>query len=351
MIIGLGLGCSTTKEDFKIAFGTPKAIGIGFLSQYFIMPVCAYLFSIIFNLTENQAVGCILIGCSPGGTTSNLFTYWSKGNTALSITMSFCSTMAAFFMLPLLIFLLLNLAYDLEDITIPWFSIIASLLLILIPCCGGLYLRHKNTEYKIKDKFIWQWVESLMSILGFIFLIGAFVTSIMEQGEEIISANVNVWITGAILQPLGCFVGYYIAKKLNQTRQNCRTIALETGVQNFTLTIALITLAFNGTQRNEILVYPLVYGFMYIINSFWIVCLLRYVIAPSDGDDYSNNESKIRGINGSESLDFQGKSEEGTHYVAISKDAIQDVIDDNNIVNNEVEVELTNQDNIQIEEP
>ena len=85
VIIGLGLGASTQVDDFKKALATPQAVCIGLCSQYLLMPAIAFALAKIFGLSELSAVGVILVGCSPGGTTSNLFTYWSGGNVALSI--------------------------------------------------------------------------------------------------------------------------------------------------------------------------------------------------------------------------------------------------------------------------
>jgi len=93
-IVGLGLGSTTTVPDFKHAAAKPKAVGTGFASQYLFMPLFAFVMCRIFGVKDHVAVGVVLIGCSPGGATSNIFTYWSSGDVALSITMSFLSTCA-----------------------------------------------------------------------------------------------------------------------------------------------------------------------------------------------------------------------------------------------------------------
>ena len=144
-VIGLGLGAASTTEDFKKALAKPKAVAIGFASQYVFMPVFAYILTLIFGIDEYIAIGCVLVGASPGGTTSNIFTYWSKGDTALSITMSLMSTTAAFFMMPFWIWLLVVVAFD-SDAEIAWTNIVVSLLLIIIPTLIGLATRYYNTE-------------------------------------------------------------------------------------------------------------------------------------------------------------------------------------------------------------
>jgi len=93
-IVGLGLGATTTVPDFQHAYKKPKAVCTGFASQYLFMPLFAFLMCKIFSVKDHIAVGVVLIGASPGGATSNIFTYWSLGDVALSITMSFLSTVA-----------------------------------------------------------------------------------------------------------------------------------------------------------------------------------------------------------------------------------------------------------------
>ncbi len=122
------------------------------------MPIFAYILCLIFQVSDLISIGCVLVGASPGGTTSNIFTYWSQGDVALSITMSLMSTLAAFFMMPFWIWLLVVVAFK-SDAEIPFVNIVVSLLLIIIPTCGGLAIRYYNAEMKICDKFIWQWIE------------------------------------------------------------------------------------------------------------------------------------------------------------------------------------------------
>jgi bile acid transporter len=282
--IGLGLGATTTKDDFKRALTMPTAVGIGFTSQYFFMPLVAFSLSRIFDMKLEYAVGCILIGASPGGTTSNLFTHWTNGNVALSITMSFFSTVAAFAMLPLLIFLLIKTAYE-TDIKIPWANIFISLLLIVIPTIMGLTLRHHNTESKLCGKFYWEWTGIAANVVGMLFFVGALVTAVVSYHAEMAAAPASLWVSAVLMEPAGAFFGYGASYMAGLSRKDCRTIGIETGVQNFTLTIAIITLSFSGEARDDYLLFPILYGFMYVINSGWIILLLKYCLAPMDARD------------------------------------------------------------------
>jgi bile acid transporter len=290
VIIGLGLGATTTYDDFRMALSKPKAIGIGFTSQYCFMPLLAFALSQIFTLKESFAIGVILVGASPGGTTSNIFTYWGKGDLALSITMSFFSNCAAFFMLPLLILLLIKTALG-ASIQIPWANIFISLLLIVVPCLLGLSVRHYNTETKMFGKLIWEWMELLTTVVGFIFFLAALVSVLYIYHEDLRNAPWEMWLIASIMEPAGALFGYFFAKWVKLSRKDARTIGIETGVQSFTLTIAIITLSFDGDERDDALLFPILYGVMYIVNSVWIILFLRYYLAPLDEADESPDQN------------------------------------------------------------
>ena len=198
--------------------------------------------------------------------------------------MSFLSTIAAFAMMPLWIYLLITLAYD-ADIEVDWISICLSLLLLLIPCVFGISVRYYNTEMKIGDKFIWQWIESATNVFGILFLLLALIFGVIENESRLFhTAPYSVWVISLIFQPLGCCFGYFVARNCAKlVNKDCRTICLETGVQNFTLTIAIINLSFDDESvRNDVLLFPITYGFCYIINSVLIVMFLKTYLSKFD---------------------------------------------------------------------
>ena len=100
MIIMLGMGASLTWRDFLIAFRKPKGVIVGLVCQYGIMPALGFALAQVLGLPPAIAVGLILMGCMPGGTTSNIFTYFSKAVLALSIMMTSVSTLVALGMVP-----------------------------------------------------------------------------------------------------------------------------------------------------------------------------------------------------------------------------------------------------------
>jgi BASS family bile acid:Na+ symporter len=103
MVIMLGMGASLTFRDFLIAFRKPQGVGVGLICQYGIMPFLGYALAMLLGLPPALAIGLILMGCMPGGTTSNIFAYFAKGALALSIMMTSVSTLIAVVAVPLLI--------------------------------------------------------------------------------------------------------------------------------------------------------------------------------------------------------------------------------------------------------
>lgn len=310
-IVGLGLGASTTLDDFRHAARKPKAVGIGFLSQYLFMPVAAYVLTLIFRLPTEVAIGAVLIGCSPGGTTSNLFSYWSLGDVALSITMSFLSTCAAFALMPFWIWLLVKVALG-SDAQVAWAEMALSLFLILIPTCVGLLVRMYNTKTKVCGKFIWKWVELIASAFGIIFLIASVVVAILAYGNLFAQFPATAWITAAIMQPLGCSFGFFVSKIVGMHGKEQRTISLETGIQSFSLTIAVVQLSFRGQDvLKYALMFPVGYGFLYLAWSPLIVLFFRYYHAPKDPAENEESEDEEMNVEDLELKESAAPGNEG----------------------------------------
>ncbi|MDZ4128662.1 MAG: bile acid:sodium symporter, partial [Hydrogenophaga sp.] len=103
IVIMLGMGASLTWRDFRIAFRKPKGVMVGLLCQYGIMPLLGFLLAQVLGLSPGLTVGLILMACMPGGTTSNIFTYFSKAVLALSIMMTSVSSLVALGMVPALL--------------------------------------------------------------------------------------------------------------------------------------------------------------------------------------------------------------------------------------------------------
>ena len=284
-IVGLGLGAESTVDGFKTSMKKPQAVACGLASQFGWMPLSAFVMCKMASLDELTSIGVILVGSSPGGTTSNLFTFWSKGNVPLSITMSFCSTVAASFMLPLLIIIYIK-TFSNYSIDIPWLNIFVTLVLIVIPTVIGLVVRHYNTTSKLCGMFYWEILKVLASIFGGFFLLVALIGFLVRYWTELTEAPGKLWAIAIVMEPLGCGFGYLAASLTGLPRQDRRTISLECGVQAFTFTMAVISLSFEEcSERTDAILFCLIYGIMYIINSLWLIVLFRYSASQDPLED------------------------------------------------------------------
>lgn len=111
------------------------------------------------------------------------------------------------------------------------------------------------------------------------------IVGIIENVENFKVAPWSIWFVAVIFQPIGCAFGYFVSRNVVKLRnKECRTICLETGVQNFALTIAVVNLSFADDEalRNKVMLFPVTYGLMYIINSVVLVLLLKLHVSKFD---------------------------------------------------------------------
>eukprot|EP00164_Ancoracysta_twista_P000275 GFYU01000390.1.p1 GENE.GFYU01000390.1~~GFYU01000390.1.p1 ORF type:complete len:392 (+),score=132.64 GFYU01000390.1:114-1289(+) len=269
--VGLGLGATLGVKEIKTAFHTPKGIIIGWLSQFGFMPLFCFFWAKVIDFEPEIAIGLILVGCSPGGTSSNLFTYWSNGNVALSLVMSFASTIMALGMMPLLIFLYIEQGGLADDVKVDYTRIVITLILLVIPTSAGVYTKCKSDMWAKR-------LEKAAGVMGVVFLIVAFIFAVVEL-QDFFNAGSAEFGVAATLEVFGAMFGYGVAHLSGLHPRECRTIALETGVQNTALTIAIVALSYGDdeTTMNKVIIFPLLYSFFYIINSAWLTYFFRYL--------------------------------------------------------------------------
>ncbi len=258
VIIMFGMGSSLTFKDFRLALRHPQAVGVGFASQYMLMPLIAFLLARVLNLTVEQTVGLVLVGCMPGGTTSNIFAYFSKSLLSLSIMMTICSSLAGFVMVPLLMELYTQ---GIDDaFRIPPDQIARLLFVLLIPTLIGMWLRRKNAN-------IGAVVELMGGILGAFVIIFLVVTWVPRNWQLLLDTGWQVY-AAAILIGLGGFTfGYFFSRALRLEPQKARTVSLETGIQNGPLAALIVIMTFADETQQLILLMPVMYSLFIVINS------------------------------------------------------------------------------------
>jgi BASS family bile acid:Na+ symporter len=268
MVIMLGMGASLTFKDFAIALRKPVGVVVGLLCQYGVMPLLAYVLSLVLALPPAYAVGLILMGCMPGGTTSNIFAYFSKGTLSLSILMTMSSTLVAIVMVPL------TLAFYSQGIEgnwqIPRENVIQVLFVLLVPTIIGIALRKWNANVGALIEMI----GGLLGVLVILFLVVSWVPRngalLMQTGFPVYAASIGLGLAGFAL-------GYLISRGLKQDPRRSRTIALETGIQNGPLAVLIVLLSFTGTQQQEVLLIPVLYSLFIVLTSTAVTIWFRRI--------------------------------------------------------------------------
>ncbi|NWH27062.1 ileal sodium/bile acid cotransporter [Grus americana] len=262
-LVMFSMGCNVELGKFWGHVKRPWGIFVGFLCQFGIMPLTAFLLSLAFNVLPIQAVVVLIMGCCPGGTASNVIAYWVDGDMDLSISMTTCSTLLAMGMMPLCLFVYTTMWTDSDTIVLPYDSIGISLVALVIPVSFGMYVNHK---WPSKAKIILK----VGSIVGAILIVLiAVVGGILYKGSWIISPK--LWIIGTIFPAAGYSLGFLLARVAGLSWHRCRTVSLETGMQNTQLCSTIVQLSFSPEQLELMFTFPLIYSIFQLLFALLIL--------------------------------------------------------------------------------
>lgn len=229
-VIMFSMGLTLTIDDFKLLAKRPLDIFIGAAAQYTIMPFSAYFLSKIFNLPDEIAVGLILVGCCPGGISSNIMSFLCRGDVPFSVGMTTASTLLAPVMTPMMVLLLAG-----ERINVPaagmFISIIES---VILPVFLGFLL---NYYFGRKESF--QDVREIMpsvAVIGLGLIVGGVISL---QGANFFSAGVVIFLAVFAHNGVGYLLGYMVGRLTGMSKAKKRTISIEVGMQNAGLATGL----------------------------------------------------------------------------------------------------------------
>ena len=275
-VIMFGLGAGLTPRDFKLALRRPYGLIIGFVTQFGIMPLLAYVLvvTVLFQLPREYAapvaLGALLMGCVPAGTTSNIFTYFSKGNLALSVIMTTNSTLWAILMTPLVLAFYGSLLFtESSDLQIPIVNIVVTLATLLIPVVAGMILRRYSAN-------VGAVMELLGGFFGLFFIVFLMATWVPRNWALLTSTPWQTYLVAIGLGLFGIAIAYAIARAIRMHPSNARTIGLETGIQNGPLAIAIVLLTFSGNPDiGLILIVPALYSLFIVIVSTVVTFYFR----------------------------------------------------------------------------
>ena len=275
MVIMLGMGASLTFKDFRIAFRKPQGILVGLVCQYGIMPFLGYALAVALGLPPALAIGLILMGCMPGGTTSNIFTYFSKGALALSIMMTVCSTVVAVFTVPLLLEFYSQMKGLPSEYAVPAGNVAQVLVVLIVPTLIGIALRKWNPN-------VGATIELLGGALGIFVILFLIVTWVPRNHMLLSTTPWEVYVAAIGLGVVGMVLGYLLSKGLRQDDRRSRTIALETGIQNGPLAVLIVLLTFSGEMQQQVLLIPVLYSLFIVLSSSAVTVWFRRITAREE---------------------------------------------------------------------
>ena len=220
-IIMFGMGTSMSAKDFVSVAKEPKAVVIGVGAQFIIMPMLGFTLANISGFSPEIAAGIILIGCSPSGLASNVMNYLAKANLALSITITSITTLLAPFITPLLMKFLAGTFIEIDLYKMMW----DIFKMIMIPIGAGL-LFNKLFHGKLK------WLDTAMPYFSMLGIAGV-ITFVTAAGRESL-LDIGFILIGLVLihNTFGYLLGYWSARLLKLNEKDCRTVAIEVGMQN-----------------------------------------------------------------------------------------------------------------------
>jgi len=227
-LIMFGMGTELSLKDFATVLRAPKGVIIGIVCHYTIMPLVGFGVAHLFNFPPEIAAGIILIGCCPSGLASNVMCYLAKANLALSVSVTAISTILAPFLTPLLMKLLGGSYVEVDF----WGMVWDITKIVILPIVAGLAF-----HYLVRGKM--KWLDKAMPFVSMIG-IGLVLVIITANGRDnLLKVGGLLMIATFIHNMAGYFLGYWSARIMKFPERDCRTIALEVGMQNAGLAAAL----------------------------------------------------------------------------------------------------------------
>lgn len=254
-LIMAALGLSLVPDDFRRIIKMPRGVLIGMVNLAFISPFLAFAAAELFALSAVMAVGLVLLGASPGGTTANLLTHLAKGDTALSVTMTAVSSICALITVPLYLGLAIDHfgAAELSD-DFSMLPVVAKVFAItVVPLAIGMFIRAKRTEWAIGFE---PRAKKIALILFIIVVAGAVIAeseSVRENLSEVLGAAIALNLAAMA-------IGFGSARAARLNDRQATAISMELGVHNSTIAIAVA-----ATISPELTVPAAVYAsFMFV---------------------------------------------------------------------------------------
>ncbi|MEM7158636.1 MAG: bile acid:sodium symporter family protein [Myxococcota bacterium] len=269
LVLMAGMGAALSVEQFKQVARAPKGLLIGLASQFGWMPFIAWLLGRALGLDPLIALSLIVVGCTPGGTTSNLFAYYTRADLALSITMTVVSSVVAVVAMPSILYLYTR-SLGLGSLEVPFGGIATTLALMLVPLSLGMWLRRRNPERAAK-------LERMGGLSGIAVLLLLIVSGLVRNRELLFTLPAAHVSAALALGVLGMTLGWLGARVLGLGVEQRRAVSFETGIQNSPLAIAVVIASFPEATSDRMLPIPLLYALLVLVSATLVTALLRRV--------------------------------------------------------------------------
>lgn len=227
-VVMFGMGITLLPADFRRVAQRPLPVLLGMALQFGIMPLAAWLIGRALQLPDDYLIGLVLVGACSGGTASNVICYLARGDVALSITLTSCSTVLAIFATPALTLLYLG-----QTVDVPAQKMLLTILyVILLPVTAGLIVNRLFGRYldKVRDGF------PAVSVLAIVLIIGIVVAL---NHANFAGLTILLVLAVVLHNAIGLACGYSIARAFGQPETAARTLAIEVGMQNSGLAVTL----------------------------------------------------------------------------------------------------------------
>lgn len=235
-LVMFGMGMTLVPAGFAAVLQRPLPVLLGVLLQFGVMPLAGWLLALTLGLSPGLLAGMVLLGSCPGGTASNVICYLARGDVALSITLTAVSTLLAVVATPVL-----TLWYAGTVVPVPAADMLLSILrIIIVPVGLGMLLNrylHRQLE-PLRHVF------PLVSMLAIVLIIAVIVALNHDQLNALVPAVV---LAVVLHNMIGLLLGYGLPRLAGRGQRECRTLAIEVGMQNSGLAVALAVKYFSAT--------------------------------------------------------------------------------------------------------
>lgn len=266
-IIMLGLGLSLSLADFARVAKFPKPVLIGLACQLLLLPLACFFLAKLFGLAPALAVGLMLLAASPGGTTANLYSHLAHGDVALNITLTAVNSVIAILTMPLIVNL--SLAYFMsadQAIPLQFAKVVQVFAIVLGPVAIGMWLRSRFPGFAER-------MQKPVKIISALFLLLIIVLAMAKDWRTFLDYAPSVGGAALAFNLLSMAVGYCVPRLLKLNLRQAIAIAMEIGIHNGTLAIALAlspALLNNPTMAIPAAIYSLIMFVTAALFGLWV---------------------------------------------------------------------------------